>query len=834
MDTSTPRIHRVFAVALTLGLSLTGITLTSASAHAATVTANYVSSADGVTTSEVEATLIDELTDLFSSGWYYCDSELNANNFIFSSGDANIILGDNCDWAIDAISLETGSLSIWSQTANLGKLTALSSNGPGIRVRGATSLTINGGSVTAQGSLGGAGIGHGIINANGPITIQWRANVNAIGGAAVGSYGAGAGIGGGGSNNTTGQGGQGITINTSGLVTATGGAGSGAATAGANIGTGGTYGGPVGTPTHPTVTVTPPVHTPAGTGTSMMFDGRLNLVSSALINNVSRESAVTYLAQPAPGYKVSSALTPDGNITSRGNNLYSFTPLGGPPAQQVTAYFTFAQIPTALTLSATPSSPQTYPGSVTLSSTFTDAGVPIANIPVVFTVNNLPQTAVITDNNGVATLTLTSPAPGTYNFGASFAGNANHPATTAIALYGYLVLATQPSFAIEVPSATDTVYGNEPFALTTSGKLSVGDVTWSVPDSNGIAAIDPATGKLTMLAAGTVTVTAEAPADASHAAAIATRTITIAPRPVTVRPDAQSVQFGDDAELTWTATPPLIAGDSLTGSLKLAAPPQIGENQIIEDEAFANPNYAVHFEAGVLTIAANEAQQNVIDEIKLLPSPIISLGQADSVAIVTLALEALSEEEQPALPQQVLDRLETAQAEAAVVNHSDVAAGVSASSQTLPWNIRLVVRDASTLETNAFAAQLDNNRTLLAINDIHFVDTLSNTVWQPPIGSPVEISLTQVQLDGYSDIQVHHQLVSGSLETVASQLDGAVVRFEGASFSLYGVSGLANDNLPNTGSDGDTSLVRLAGLAALFVGAAAFLIAATRKRSVRR
>lgn len=830
--TSTQRIRRACAGALALGVSLSGLILTSTAAHAATTTATYVSDEDGVTTSEVEATVIDSASDSIAAGWSFCNAALDTTSFVVVTGTANLILGDQCAWKTSSIQVNSGSsLTIWSGPNNTGKLEAIGSGGPGIRVYGTSSLTINGGSVTAVGDVVASGIGQGVANANGSITIQWRANVYAKGGGggAASGYGGGAGIGGGGSSTNATYGGQNIGIDTTGLVIAVGGAAGATLTAGANVGSGGSNGLPA-ISTQPTLTVSAPV---VGSGGDVkMYDTKLNAVVPDVLNNVVYGSSVTYLVQPNQGYEIDYVGYSGGVVTSLGNNLYRFTPTQITPP--IGASFSFKEMPTELSLSASPNSPQTYPGDVTLSSTFTDGGDPIEGIPVVFTVNGNPQSAVYTNNDGVATLTLSAPAPGSYNFGASFAGNENHAAATASAITNYVVLATQPDFAISAPAATDTVYGHAPFTLATTGQLSEGIVKWSVPANNGVVSIDPTTGVVSILAAGTVTVTATAPADASHAAATVTRSVTISPRPVTVRPDPQSVQFGDEFTLTWTATPALVEGDSLTGSLQIDGTLRIGDNGVVEAVPFANPNYTVHFEPGTLTVTANEAQQNVIDEIELLPTPIITQGQADSVAIASVALAALSEDERAALPQSVLDRIETAQGEAGIVNHTDEAAGVTASGAALPWNVRLVVRAASAQETTAFTAQLASGRELLALNDIHFVDTLTNSTWQPPIGASVEISLSKVQLDDFTDIRVHHQLVSGSLEAIPSTRNGRIVSFDGNSFSLYGVSGVPAAALPNTGSDGVTAGMRLAGLAALLAGAGAFVVVATRKRAARR
>ena len=814
--TLTPRIRRVCAGLLALGLALTGITLTSTAAQAATVSTSYVSDVDGVTTSDVDAIEIDSSTNSLSVSWYVCNGVFTTASAMNVSNDVNVILGDNCVWSAARFIMNTGSLTFWSGVNNTGRMNVSGTGGnPALLVPSTASLTIKGGSITASSSQIAAAIGGNLDNANGPITIQWRANVKATGGAPASIYGAGAGIGGGGSSTTTSVGGAGILINTTGLVQATGGAASGTFTAGANIGGGGTNGGTAGLSSIATVNAdfSPSI----GSGTVQMRAVDQSLVTAALVPNVAHGSNVTYVATPANGWQVSSVQNAGGDVTPVGNNVYRFEPTAFVTTTNI--FFIFVAMPTVLTLSASPVSPQTYPGNVTLSATFTDGGTPIANMPVVFGAGSSTEPPVLTNSAGVATFTFESPPAGTYTWTATSAGGGGHAAATATPITGYVVLGLQPNFAITAPSSADTVYGHAPLSLATSGQLSSGAVVWSVPAGNGVATIDPATGELTILAAGTVTVTANAPADATHAAATATRTITIAPRAVTVTADTQSVQFGDSIQLTWTPTPALVGSDTLSGSLKLAGPVLNGDVEIVEDAPFENSNYAVTFVPGTLTVTPNDAQQAAMDAIDLMPLPITTLDQADSVALATLAFDALTADELDALPASWAFRLLQAQAQAAVVNHADSVNGVAASGDALPWQVRLVVTPeaSGTAPFNNFAGKLAAGRNLLALYDIHFIETLSGETWQPAVGTTVEVALSRVQLADYTDIQVHHELVSGALERVSSAVNGTVVSFDGASFSRYGVSGVKSKALPNTGS-GDVTGLLLAGFGALLGG----------------
>lgn len=812
--TVAPRIRRACSGLLALGLALTGLTVMSSAAHAATEDTTYVSNADGTTTSTVNATVLESSDTSLTGGWYVCSGNLATASFINITGNTNVILADTCTWNSTKITVGVGdSLTIWSGVANTGVLRITGS--AALTVLPGATLTVNGGAIGATAGAPSAAIGGSAATSNGNITIRWRANVEAVGAGGTPGYGGGAGIGSGGTNAANPVANVGtITVNTTGLVFATPGAGSGTGR-GAGIGTGGGAGANGSSLVETGSVLAPSI---SSGGTVKMLSLFQAPITPTQLNSVAQGSTVTYIATPSPGYKLESASTTGGSLTKVGDDTYQFKPTVFDSSTFVS--FSFVQT-SALSLSVSPSSPQTYPGDVTLSAAFTDGGQPYGGIPVVFTVNGAPVGARPTNVGGVASYTFTAPAPGTYSFGASFAGNSSHDAASATAITGYVVLATQPDFAITPPSTSATVYGNAPFTLASTGKLSSGAVTWSVPNGNGVLRIDTNTGQATILAAGSVTVTATAPADASHASATATHTVTITPRLVTVSADDQATQFGDPVTLSWTPHPALIGGDTLVGSLKLDNGPQIGDIAIIEDVPFSNPNYDVTFVAGTLTVLLNDAQQAVVDEIEGLNLPISTLDQADAVASATLSLQGLSEEDIDALPTMVFFLLDQAQEQAAIVNHNDPKAGVIASGDELSWNVRLIVTPETqdTAPFTTFASKLVSGRSLIALYDIHFVDTLNNESWQPPLDSTVEVELSKVQLAGYSDIQVQHELVSNTLETVPSSLDGTRVQFSGSSFSRYGVSGIKPDNgLPNTGSNDVTGML-IAGLGAMLGGA---------------
>ena len=167
-----------------------------------------------------------------NNGWYVVNSNVTISDRVTVTGDVHLILTDGASLdAAQGVNVGAGnSLTIYGQSDGTGKLTATGGvfqAGIGGNSNQSGTITINGGTVTATGGDGGAGIGGGKEDEGGTITIN-GGTVNATGSTDA------AGIGGGGG----GDGGN-ITIN-GGTVTATGSTTPYSGSAG--IGGGGVYG----------------------------------------------------------------------------------------------------------------------------------------------------------------------------------------------------------------------------------------------------------------------------------------------------------------------------------------------------------------------------------------------------------------------------------------------------------------------------------------------------------------------------------------------------------------------------------------------------------------
>lgn len=120
--------------------------------------------------------------------------------------------------------------------------------------------------------------------------------------------------------------------------------------------------------------------------------------------------------------------------------------------------------------------------------------------------------------------------------------------------------------------------------------------------------------------------------DSNYAYVLTGGELEITPRPVTVKADDKEMtEGGAIPELTWTVTEgSLLEGDTLEGSLK-ADGSGMGSHPIIEDFPLANPNYAVTFLPGTLTVKEkpkNPSAPQTGDDFPVWPLwlPALSMG----------------------------------------------------------------------------------------------------------------------------------------------------------------------------------------------------------------
>jgi uncharacterized repeat protein (TIGR02543 family) len=139
----------------------------------------------------------------------------------------------------------------------------------------------------------------------------------------------------------------------------------------------------------------------------------------------------------------------------------------------------FIKYDTYLSLSASPSAGQAYPGDVTLTAYFsTVAGDSdrLKDRPIVFTVGGAPYATVNTNVSGIATCTVTGLAPGPYDFGASYAGNATYKGISATDIENYPVGKGEQA-ALSIAGLLNTY------------TLPTGSITISILGGSGIGAV---------------------------------------------------------------------------------------------------------------------------------------------------------------------------------------------------------------------------------------------------------------------------------------------------------------------------------------------------------
>ena len=153
-------------------------------------------------------------------------------------------------------------------------------------------------------------------------------------------------------------------------------------------------------------------------------------------------------------------------------------------------------------------------------------------------------TEMVTD--GKATFTMTDSAPKNYNITAEFTAatdgtgkNYNNKSSTAKTLD--ISKANQTIAIVEV---TDKKFNDKTFDLAITGKLGTGAVTYTVPNNNGVLAINGSTA--TIVGVGKVTVTANLASDDNYNGATTTSEITIgkAPEPSITYPTASGITYG--------------------------------------------------------------------------------------------------------------------------------------------------------------------------------------------------------------------------------------------------------------------------------------------------
>ncbi|MCP4321276.1 MAG: hemagglutination protein, partial [Alteromonadales bacterium] len=166
---------------------------------------------------------------------------------------------------------------------------------------------------------------------------------------------------------------------------------------------------------------------------------------------------------------------------------------------------------------------------------------------------------------------------------------------------GAFVITNLQTQGITFNALTDVVYGDANFALTANGGASGNPVTFVSSDET-VAKVSGNT--VTIIGAGTATITASQVGNATYAAAAnVNQTLTVAQKAIEITADAVSKTYGDaDVALTYKITSGLLIGsDTFTGTLSRVSGENVGTYALTKGSV-SNANYSINFVSKDLTI----------------------------------------------------------------------------------------------------------------------------------------------------------------------------------------------------------------------------------------
>ena len=199
-----------------------------------------------------------------------------------------------------------------------------------------------------------------------------------------------------------------------------------------------------------------------------------------------------------------------------------------------------------------------------------------------------------TEVSGTATPVLA----GTYTVTASITdSNYNLKAEGTTAEF----VVTKATPGLSAAAVSDKSYGEGAFKLGVSNK---GDGSKSYASSNDKVVTVDETGTVTIVGAGTATLTVSLAESANYTADRKAVTVTVAPKAITATADnLKKIVGGADPVLTYTADG-LVGEDTLSGiTVKRKAGEKVGTYAVtVSQKTGANPNYRITFKKGIFTI----------------------------------------------------------------------------------------------------------------------------------------------------------------------------------------------------------------------------------------
>ena len=187
---------------------------------------------------------------------------------------------------------------------------------------------------------------------------------------------------------------------------------------------------------------------------------------------------------------------------------------------------------------------------------------------------------------------------------------------------------------LSISAVTDKNYGEEAFKLGVSNK---GDGLKSYVSSNEKVVTVDEKGTVTIVGAGTATLTVSLAESANYTADRKAVTVTVAPKEITVTADnLKKIVGGADPVLTYTADG-LVGEDTLSGiTVKRKAGEKVGTYAVtVSQKAGFNPNYRITFKKGTFTIQqADQSKLKGKDVYRLKLPVFLAKGKAKKNSIV--------------------------------------------------------------------------------------------------------------------------------------------------------------------------------------------------------
>ena len=193
---------------------------------------------------------------------------------------------------------------------------------------------------------------------------------------------------------------------------------------------------------------------------------------------------------------------------------------------------------------------------------------------------------------------------------------------------------TKANPGLSAAAVSDKSYGEGAFKLGVSNK---GDGSKSYASSNDKVVTVDEKGTVTIVGAGTATLTVSLSESANYTADRKAVTVTVAPKAITVTADSQKkIAGGADPVLTYTADG-LAGDDTLSGiTVERKAGEKVGTYAVtVSQEAGANPNYRITFKKGIFTIQqADQSKLKGKDVYRLKLPAFFAKGKVKKNSIV--------------------------------------------------------------------------------------------------------------------------------------------------------------------------------------------------------